>query len=540
MRSSSYSAVSAYANCPRRYWYQYLSDYTPLPDQEPTNALILGNTLHLGLETDPETALKWYADQYYIWTDLHENEKIKLEFYIALGHDYLPVGENEVTVTTEGKYRGKIDLVTENDDGTVDVWDAKYANPRSADRYLDSAQLPIYAFYYERMTGRKVNRLRYAIFPKVAIRQKKTEDIMQFRKRLRDTLADQAVIEFDVPYDKGKVVEHWETYGQAVQDTEYPPNRTKLCDWCPFQLHCETGEDYEMQLPKNERRKPTGTINKKVWLYGAPFSGKTTFANDFPDPLILSTDGNVKFLDAPFVHIRPEVTTKGRITEEKSAWEVFKEALEELKKDNGFKTIVLDLLEDLQAMARHDVLSKNGWEHETEGGYGAGWKKVETEFLHHIKQLVNLDKNIVIISHEDTSKDLTKKTGDKVTSVRPNVQEKLANKVAGYVDIVGRAVVDNGEHRLSFKTDEVIFGGGRLEIKEEEIDLSYTEFAKIYPEAPKRAKVEEPPAAVVEPTPEVTSEPQEEESTETESAPDEETAEAETTPGRRTRRPRRG
>ena len=31
-----------------------------------------------------------------------------------------------------------------------------------------------------------------------------------------------------------------------------------------------------MILPKNERRKATGQEKKVIWIYGAPFSGKTT------------------------------------------------------------------------------------------------------------------------------------------------------------------------------------------------------------------------------------------------------------------------
>ena len=30
----------------------------------------------------------------------------------------------------------------------------------------------------------------------------------------------------------------------------------------------------------------------RIWLYGKPFSSKTTFASDIPNSVILSTDGN--------------------------------------------------------------------------------------------------------------------------------------------------------------------------------------------------------------------------------------------------------
>ena len=58
-----------------------------------------------------------------------------------------------------------------------------------------------------------------------------------------------------------------------------------------------------MLLPENKRRTPDATKKKVIWVYGAPFSGKTFFANAFPDPLMLNTDGNIKFVDAPFISI---------------------------------------------------------------------------------------------------------------------------------------------------------------------------------------------------------------------------------------------
>ena len=100
--------------------------------------------------------------------------------------------------------------------------------------------------------------------------------------------------------------------------------------------------------------------------------------------------------------------------------------------------------------------------------------------------MVNLDyENIVLISHEDTSKDITKKSGDKITSIKPNISEKIANKIAGMVDIVARVVVEDDESRtLNFKSNEVIFGGGRLKnIKTTSCPLDWEELLKVYNEA---------------------------------------------------------
>lgn len=77
-----------------------------------------------------------------------------------------------------------------------------------------------------------------------------------------------------------------------------------------------------------------------------------------------------------------------------------------------------------------------------------------------IESKVNPYENIILISHEDTSKDITKKGGDKITAIKPNMQDKVALKVAGMVDIVARIVADGDDRTFNFKSNEVIFGGG--------------------------------------------------------------------------------
>lgn len=263
-----------------------------------------------------------------------------------------------------------------------------------------------------------------------------------------------------------------------------------------------------MILPKNERKTNEKADYKKIWLYGLPFSGKTYLANKFPNVLMLNTDGNVKYVDAPCVPIKDEVTVEGRMTKRKFAWDLFKETIQELeKKQNDYETIVVDLLEDTYEHCRLWCYNHLGIEHESDNSFKA-WDFVRTEFLSTIKRLMNTDYNIVLISHEDSSKDITKKSGDKITAIKPNVNDKVALKIAGMVDIVGRVINDDGDRKISFKTNEVIFGGGRLTLKALEIPCDYSDLVAVYDsvktvkapktepkkEAPKteEAKAEEP------------------------------------------------
>lgn len=404
----------------------------------------------------------------------------------------LPKGRYEVNIS-KGEFVGFADLISNNGDGTVDIYDFKYSN--GIDKYMKSGQLSIYKFFY----GLNVKNLYFVFIPKIQIRQKKTEDLYQFRKRLKGELDKSQIKIVEVPYDGKKVDEFYEVAENILFAKEYPKHQSKLCDWCEYNNYCLEGIDYEMLLPTIQRRN-IETIQKKVlWLYGSPFSGKTYLANKFPDPLMINTDGNIRFVDAPYIAIKDIVTVEGRITKRTLAWDVFKDVIAELeKKQNDFKTIVVDLLEDTYEHCRLYMYDQMGITHESDDSFRA-WDRVRVEFLSTMKRLINLDyENIILISHEDTSKDITKKSGDKITSIRPNLQEKTANKIAGMVDIVARVIADGDERTLSFKSNEVIFGGGRLNVKQTTIPLDFEKLMKVYEEA----------NAVVEPPKRVSSQPE--------------------------------
>lgn len=473
----SYSRVSSFEQCPYKWRLHYIDGLETLPDDDPKNALIIGTALHRGIETDADTAIREYYAAYPIITDRHVEEAEKLRWWIPRVKALLPPGENEVKVETPS-FVGYLDYVAQNDDGSVDIYDFKYSN--AVDRYMASAQLHVYKWYYERTTGQEVRGLHFVFVPKVSIRLKKTEQLYEFRRRLHGELEGKQVTVADVEYQPVKVAEWAQGVSDIVLATDYPKHETRLCDWCDYEKYCKEGIDW-MILPKNERRHIEGATRRKVWIYGQAFAGKTTLANAFPSPLMLNTDGNVKFVDAPYIAIKDDITVEGRITKKTLAWQVFKDAIAELEKgQNDFKTIVVDLVEDTYEYCRLYLYDKKGWEHESDDSFRA-WDMVRTEFLGTMKRLMNLDyDNIILISHEDSSKDVTKRSGSKITAIKPNIGDKVANKLAGMVDIVGRAVVVDGKHVLTFRTDEVQFGGGRLDLGVAEIPLDYDELVKVY------------------------------------------------------------
>lgn len=76
---------------------------------------------------------------------------------------------------------------------------------------------------------------------------------------------------------------------------------------------------------------------------------------------------------------------------------------------------------------------------------------------------------------------LTKRNGKKITTIKPNLQDKYANKIAGMVDIVGRVIVEEDDSRwMKFKTDNIQFGGGRLQFGTDKVELDYHKFMELY------------------------------------------------------------
>lgn len=474
---------------------RYLQGITTIPATEPDNPLILGQAVHTGIEKSLEEAIREYCFKFPIITDEHINEIIKFETVIPLAKMAIPPGGQFEVEIKDDDFHGFIDYLVpatifergvELPD-TYDLYDFKYSNNVSG--YKQSGQLHEYKYFFEKNNpGKKIRNMYFVFIPKVTIRQKKTETLLEFRQRLKEALSGVEVKTVQIEFNIEKVIEFLFGIKAVNEETEFPQEKSYLCRYCEFQEFCEKGWNYFMKLPENKRRNIEAVEKRVLWIYGVPFCGKTTFANAFPDPLMLNTDGNIKFVDAPYIRIKDEVKVEGRQTKRTLAWELFKDTISELeKKENSFRTIIVDLLEDLYEHCRLYMYQQMGITHESDDSFRA-WDKVRGEFLNTLKRLMNLDyENIILISHEDTSKDITRKGGDKITAIKPNLQEKVANKVAGMVDVVARIVADGDARTFSFKSNEVIFGGGRLKVNAKDIPLDVDALFAVYDEANKNA-----------------------------------------------------
>ena len=481
-----FSTAQCFETCEHKFQLTYRDELQTLPTDDPQNPLILGTAIHRGMETDVDTAISEYYNSYPVIDDRHVTEAIKIRYWVSRMKELIPEGLHEVPFHND-LYMGTADLLVPvvGTKDWYDLYDFKYSN--NIDHYMESGQLHVYKYYLEQIKGIKIHSMFFVFVPKVMIRQGKTEDIQSFRRRLQKELESKEIQIREVQFDISKVVDFHKTCMKIGLSDGTKKTFSYLCDWCEYSDYCKKGIDY-MILPSNERRSAGQIAKKKIWIYGASFTGKTTMCDSAPDPLNLNTDGNIEFVSMPYVHIGDQVTVEGRQTKKTFGWEIFKDSITELQKtagQNGFKTIIVDLIEDVYEMCRLYMYDKLGITHESDDTFRA-WDKVRTEFLSTMREFFGLPyENLIIISKEDMSRDITRKSGDKITQIKPNLQDKVSVKIAGMVDIVVRTVVeDDGQHTLQFKTSEVVFGGGRLKhINQTTIPCDWSELMRVYADA---------------------------------------------------------
>lgn len=155
-------------------------------------------------------------------------------------------------------------------------------------------------------------------------------------------------------------------------------------------------------LPENKPKKKDVTP-RVFFIWGDAMSGKTYLARQFPDPILLNTDGNYIKVDTPSLYI--------------TDYEQLLLALKELEEQKGkvFKTIIIDLAEDIRRLITKQVCTK--YNEETLGEnkkiYGMDWavdKDLWYKFIFYVTSLINY--NVVFTSHimDEVGTDGTKKT----------------------------------------------------------------------------------------------------------------------------------
>lgn len=174
-------------------------------------------------------------------------------------------------------------------------------------------------------------------------------------------------------------------------------------------------------LPKEKTKPKTDLSAYTIMLYGMPKIGKTHFAAQFPDVLMMASEAGLTALECYQVSIE--------------SWQMFLDACAELAVSPGrFKSVCLDTLDNLWAYCRSYVIEKYRVEHESDLSYGKGYSLVQTEFGRVLTKLSHMDFGLVMTSH-CTVREFQTRTGVTHRYV-PTLPEKARNVVIGMSDLI--------------------------------------------------------------------------------------------------------
>lgn len=162
--------------------------------------------------------------------------------------------------------------------------------------------------------------------------------------------------------------------------------------------------------------------------------GKTTLASNFPKSLILSFEPGSNGLHNKFV-----APVK--------SWSDYKDFVKQLKRTDPktkkpilldkYEILVIDTVDEAYKLCEKYVCN----EHDAEtikdvGGYGSGYKILDSEFMDSFRELVYYGYGLLFISHE-TEKPKVNDLGQEYTQIVPALPNRPFLLINKFVDIIG-------------------------------------------------------------------------------------------------------
>jgi hypothetical protein len=197
-------------------------------------------------------------------------------------------------------------------------------------------------------------------------------------------------------------------------------------------------------------------IPKKLGMvvFGAAKVGKTTFASEFPNSLIIECEQNgADYLKCKKIDV-------------KSLKEI-REIYKLLKDDDKFETVIIDSLDKIASLLEEEVCQEIGISNimESKKGekHGTQWILYKEKVLSFVQTFLNLDKKVIFLSH--TKKTETDGFGTILNPKTINLYGSTAIDLLALVDNIGYMFCNKVEgkvrHFLSFEGGLNVEAGGR-------------------------------------------------------------------------------
>jgi hypothetical protein len=220
-------------------------------------------------------------------------------------------------------------------------------------------------------------------------------------------------------------------------------------------------------LPTTKTKAQKDLASSTILIYGGKKIGKSTLCSEFPDAIFLATEPGLKGLETynvPITNWQDLLTNAAELAEGK----------------HSYKTIIIDTIDNAHRFCSEYIYQQNKIKHESDLGFGKGWKLVENEFFRVLTRLAQLPYGLVFISH---SKIVEMETSHKYNKVVPALSDSAREIALGLVDVILYAEIEHiknadgtfTENRvLRTKATKHYEAGDRFKQLPDTLELSFT------------------------------------------------------------------
>ena len=247
-------------------------------------------------------------------------------------------------------------------------------------------------------------------------------------------------------------------------------------------------------LPTEKTPARMSLSDLTVLVHGPAKIGKSTLCSRAEKALFIATEAGLNALEVYQVPV--------------TSWNEFLAACGDVAGgEHGFKTIVVDTLDNAYLMCQEHICVKHKIEHPADLAYGKGFSLVNNEFYRVLNKLSLLSYGLFLVCHSQ-EKEIETRTG-KRTRIVPTLPDKARRMVLGMVDVILYCDVDTvvnadgkttSERRIMrTKPTEAYEAGDRTGRLPDVIELDYAKFAEAFERAKPSASAT-PPAPKPEKT----------------------------------------
>lgn len=226
-----------------------------------------------------------------------------------------------------------------------------------------------------------------------------------------------------------------------------------------------------MPINLNELTQETTLRAPKMVVYGPPGIGKSTFANrngkDNGEVLFFDINDGLDGMRVTRFPVRPDEPTNSRFLFKNLA-EVFQALNEVYTQDHRFTTLVIDCLDDIEALIHKQVCAEKNVRNIGDIPYGGGALLSMTywgQLLDWLEGLRNKKNMMIILLGHSTIKRVNNPTTDSYDSYTLGINKHALEKLLGWADAVLFAC-----EKVFTKTEDLGFnkkknkaiGGGRV------------------------------------------------------------------------------